>query len=206
MPVRSIHIKTSLPHPHPHPLHPAPLPSHSPRPGMATTRWRPTFFQESFTFVPSRGSLFTKAWTNSSGPMCLSRSCTGREKSQKRGKVWGGGTRRGGSKCGRNVPTSLHCFSRGPFGLCTYTEPRVFGARSAHSLFRERRRAYLYFWKGQPPLPPTPRHVGPQWEISLAWEEHTVNDVITEFEPNSSVLSLDYDVGTSRPPVPPPRM
>lgn len=61
-------------------------------------------------------------------------------------------------------------------------------------------------WKGQPPLPPTPRHVGPQWEIPLAWEEHTVNDIITEFEPNSSVLSLDYDVDTSRPPGPPPRM
>lgn len=27
------------------------------------------------TFVLARGSLFTKAWTNSSGPMCRSRSC-----------------------------------------------------------------------------------------------------------------------------------
>lgn len=32
------------------------------------------------TFVLAKGSLFTKAWTNSSGPMCRSRSCTRREK------------------------------------------------------------------------------------------------------------------------------
>lgn len=36
--------------------------------------------QGPYTFVLAKGSLFTKAWTNSSGPMCRSRSCTRREK------------------------------------------------------------------------------------------------------------------------------
>lgn len=39
------------------------------------------------TFVLAKGSLFTKAWTNSSGPMCRRRSCTRRERrSRERGE------------------------------------------------------------------------------------------------------------------------
>ena len=38
------------------------------------------------TFVLARGSLFTKAWTNSSGPMCRSCSCSRENRSQEKEK------------------------------------------------------------------------------------------------------------------------
>lgn len=45
--------------------------------------------QGTYTFVLARGSLFTKAWTNSSGPMCLRRSCVGRERRSQKPEVMG---------------------------------------------------------------------------------------------------------------------
>lgn len=98
-----------------------------------------------FTFVPARGSLFTKAWTNSSGPMCLSRSCMGRgEESERReGHTLGRrlllgaikGTVRVASVAGRcQLPSITSLW--GPFSLCIYTEPHVLGVRSAHSYYQ----------------------------------------------------------------------
>lgn len=159
MPVRSIHIK----HPPLHPLHPHPLPSHSPRPGMATTRWRPAFFQELFTFVPSRGSLFTKAWTNSSGPMCLSRSCTGEGRRVRREGRCGEGVHVGrqqgchqGGKCGRNVPTSLHCFSRGTLASAPTQNPVCLGQGQLIPFSAHEGGLSCCSGKGSLPCPPPP--------------------------------------------------
>lgn len=172
MPVRSIHIKHPSPHPPPSP--PPPLPSHSPRPGTATTRWRPILpglFQESFTFVPSRGSLFTNAWTNSSGPMCLSRSCTGKEEeSEERGGV-GRDTRGEAARVpsGGQVwqewarfPSLLLSGALWPLHL--HRTPCVWGKVSSFPFPRTKEGLAVALERAASPAP-TPRHVGPQWEI-----------------------------------------
>lgn len=94
-----------------------------------------------FYLVLARGSLFTKAWTNSSGPMCRSCSCTRKRGVSKRRKgcplgAWHGPTAlpHGGSTALFRVVTELStilkmsappflcpggCFSRGRVSVST---------------------------------------------------------------------------------------
>lgn len=123
------------------------------------------------TFVPARGSLFTKAWTNSSGPMCLSRSCMGRgEESERREGHMPGRRHMLGAIKGTigNASVAGRCQLPSITSLCIYTEPPcAWGEVSSFLL--PTWRSQLLLWKtGRAASPYFQSHVcGAQMASSL---------------------------------------